>query len=70
MVGGSGEEETAERVRNPEGGTYPVRQAGAEWTRLNSSVLGEETSGEVPGAKASPRRVSWVYTLERAQPQE
>jgi len=40
---GPGEEETVERVRNPEGGTNPVRQAGEWWTRPGSSVEGGRT---------------------------
>jgi hypothetical protein len=35
------------RVRNPEDGTYPVRQTGVEWTRLGSSVEGEGNSMRV-----------------------
>jgi hypothetical protein len=50
---GPGEEKAVERVRNPEGGTNPVRQAGGMWTRLGSSVVGEKNSmrGAASGRK-------------------
>jgi hypothetical protein len=35
-----GEEQDVKRVRNPEGGTYRVRQARVEWTLLPSCAVG------------------------------
>jgi hypothetical protein len=53
MAGGAGEEQAVERVKNPEGGTYPVWQAGVEWTRSCSSVEGAQNSMRVASVLGS-----------------
>jgi hypothetical protein len=72
MVGRLGEEQSVERVRDPVGGTYPVRQTGVEWTRSGSSVEGAQNSTRVAGARSCPEQDGKLAgrtgcTLKRAQ---
>jgi len=63
------EEQTVERVRNPEDGTYRERQTRArhgnasQWTRRLDSAVGAETSGEAPRMHARCAAAGDGHTL-------